>query len=674
MRLLFNYLTTFIILLIYILNNNNINGKISKSILDDITIALGKRDVKSHYPELNSLSIAIDHIWEIWNSTILMNQNFVGCSTYSIKDITSLKEFTDRNDISIFNTYSSAREDRYCFISHLNITGYNIIMNPNRYNILFLHPIPITIKFDHSIIKTLQWLHSSQLNVDVKNINQQSEINHPIISDSIAGKKIEISVMYKDNWNTNKLTNQYDSLKYWIKNYSNFFQSINNDNIENIEISKSKRHDNIKSLYDNYFPVNNFKSLKLDNNNNNHPHILWTYLKDTLDKYEENGKFPSSNSIKNKCWHEKLNYKHRKNNILISLPKEVINGKSKKREIFTMISSKDSTYEQYYKSFRNNNIEDIEDIKDSSNDIIEKSGSFCLSLLLLVIGSDPSVTRLSLSRPMHLLNNHAISITQSGSKSSKPYHDAGLKGKGIVVGLSDTGLDQRSCFFKDTHNHDCPSSTVENPQFDNKYRKVIQYIKYSDSTGDYTRGHGSHVSSTIIGSTKDHSKKDYNGIASDAKIAFFDIGIDNVNEDLTLPYDIKSSLYPPSYMAGARIHSNSWGGGYCYDSYSIETDSYLYDNQDFLIVYAAGNDGGQGYYTVLSPGNSKNAIAVACSGNAHSKTQYIDQVSSFSALGPAHDGKIKPDITAPGDQIESASAYSEDHAKDTCATTLKSGI
>jgi hypothetical protein len=67
-----------------------------------------------------------------------------------------------------------------------------------------------------------------------------------------------------------------------------------------------------------------------------------------------------------------------------------------------------------------------------------------------------------------------------------------------------------------------------------------------------------------------------------------------------------------SCPAGARIHSNSWGGGYWYDAFCIETDSYLYENEDFAIIYAAGNDGSHGIETILSPGLSKNALAVGC--------------------------------------------------------------
>lgn len=57
-----------------------------------------------------------------------------------------------------------------------------------------------------------------------------------------------------------------------------------------------------------------------------------------------------------------------------------------------------------------------------------------------------------------------------------------------------------------------------------------------------------------------------------------------------MPDDLRE-LFVPSYLAGARIHSDSWGGGYWYDSYALEVDSYVYENDDFLAFFAGGNDG-----------------------------------------------------------------------------------
>ena len=125
---------------------------------------------------------------------------------------------------------------------------------------------------------------------------------------------------------------------------------------------------------------------------------------------------------------------------------------------------------------------------------------------------------------------------------------------------------------------------------------------------------------------------------------------------LAVPDDLAADMFPPGYAAGARIFSNSWGGSYWYDGYAIQVDNFLYDHPDAVIFFAAGNDGGLGKDTVLSPGLSKNAIAVAA--------LLVDRAgverASFSARGPAPDGRFKPDIAGPGSSITSARARGED--------------
>lgn len=93
--------------------------------------------------------------------------------------------------------------------------------------------------------------------------------------------------------------------------------------------------------------------------------------------------------------------------------------------------------------------------------------------------------------------------------------------------------------------------------------------------------------------------------------------------------------------------------------------------QDFLVVFAAGNcgdtsatddfidncdvlDDDQG--TVLSPAQAKNVVAVGSSESAGMTNKDEDTVSYFSSKGPTIDGRIKPDVVAPGDPTWSAYA------------------
>lgn len=83
----------------------------------------------------------------------------------------------------------------------------------------------------------------------------------------------------------------------------------------------------------------------------------------------------------------------------------------------------------------------------------------------------------------------------------------------------------------------------------------------------------------------------------------------------------------------------------------------------------AGNSGGSGEGTVGSPATNKNGVCVGASLNSFESTlsawEYFrqdfpydeqnftgDEVAYFSSQGPTRDGRLKPDILAPGLSIE----------------------
>lgn len=93
-----------------------------------------------------------------------------------------------------------------------------------------------------------------------------------------------------------------------------------------------------------------------------------------------------------------------------------------------------------------------------------------------------------------------------------------------------------------------------------------------------------------------------------------------------------------------------------YSSIEVDIDNYLYENDKFITVFANGNSGSNGYFSVGSPAISKNTISVAASESAHSSDSFKDYLSFFSSLGPTFDYRYKPDIAAPGFTTKSASS------------------
>jgi hypothetical protein len=132
------------------------------------------------------------------------------------------------------------------------------------------------------------------------------------------------------------------------------------------------------------------------------------------------------------------------------------------------------------------------------------------------------------------------------------------------------------------------------------------------------------------------------------------------------------TLESSAYAAGMRISSNSWGnnpGNGAYTSDSQRYDALVRDaqsgtagNQEYTIVFAAGNSGSAAN-TVASPGTGKNVITVGAgedvnpfggsdgSGVADSGADSANDIINFSGRGPCDDARIKPDIMGPGTHV-----------------------
>ena len=334
------------------------------------------------------------------------------------------------------------------------------------------------------------------------------------------------------------------------------------------------------------------------------------------------------------------------------------------------------------------------------DDLIKVAEFFATySSVLSVERQAPFVTKDKWARG--ILQSGGSAAYKSPNYGSIPMQGTGffnqLTGKDEIIGMLDTGLDVTNCLFYDSNYfvsqnsyapfYPNPGNTVTSPipsSTDLSHRKIVQYITYVDSRDDATSGHGTHTSGTAAGNINGfftQSTSDlynFNGIAYDAKIHFTDVG--DSSESLSIP----SAAYFLSwaYRAGARVHSDSWGSSTIdttYSSDSVSVDTFLWSQRDMLVIFAAGNDGANGFSTVSSPSTAKNVISVAASLNDYNAWQegecavnggggYIDSnqcsvstsfynknnLAYFSSMGPTADGRFKPDITAVGYQIASA--------------------
>jgi len=254
-----------------------------------------------------------------------------------------------------------------------------------------------------------------------------------------------------------------------------------------------------------------------------------------------------------------------------------------------------------------------------------------------------------------------------------PIWDHGILGAGQIIGIGDSGTTPNAAWFatldKGTGPHtevtfsESPPPVLPNIGTLHSDNKIIAYwLQPGGPTDyDYTSGHGTHTTGTMVGDAAgtfgattympstpllpNHELAD--GMAPNAQLLFQDIGPDAATAVIAVDFE---GTLEQARGGGAHVHNNSWGaptgGQYAGDDANL--DHATRKLEDLLVIVSAGNDQ-PGPTQTGSPSNAKNALSVAALGHAGSTAH-----ASYSNLGPAADGRIKPDIAAPGSSVISA--------------------
>jgi subtilisin family serine protease len=211
----------------------------------------------------------------------------------------------------------------------------------------------------------------------------------------------------------------------------------------------------------------------------------------------------------------------------------------------------------------------------------------------------------------------AANVVQSSNADWSIMWDAGLDGSGELVACGDTGVDVSHCLF-DNNAYQSSWSAI-GPS----HRKIEAYRTLrgsSDSTG-----HGTHVAGIMLGSTPGWVDTYEPGVAKGARLIFTDLS-NSRRGTITPPYDLNEGYLKKSRREGAQINSESWA--YASNEYtraSQDVDWFLWENQDAISVFAAGNSGSNGPKSVKAPATSKNAIAVGATLSTLSSSGYNEQ-------------------------------------------------
>ncbi len=253
----------------------------------------------------------------------------------------------------------------------------------------------------------------------------------------------------------------------------------------------------------------------------------------------------------------------------------------------------------------------------------------------------------------YVYNDLARWVVQSGNTDTfaTPIHDHGIHGTNQTVTLGDTGIDYKHPDFWD------PGNTTPGPDA----RKLTDYYEGCSSNCDLTDNginHGTHTSGSVAGDDgqwhvyngdatgSNGSTGPHDGQAFDAFIQMQDLS----NDGFGVYFDSITALWQMAVDRGSFIHSDSWGS--CCATYiqeAADTDNFVWNNQDFLVVFAAGNSGSS-LGTINPFSVAKNVIAAGATSNGIG----LENIADFSSRGPTADGRIKPDIMAPGVALWSA--------------------
>ncbi len=287
--------------------------------------------------------------------------------------------------------------------------------------------------------------------------------------------------------------------------------------------------------------------------------------------------------------------------------------------------------------------------------------------LLVRLARLPEVAWIEPFGPASLANDLATWVVQTNVQNNRRVHSLGIRGQNQLITMADTGLDYcHEMFRQDAGQCGIPGAG---------HRKVQSYLQPTGACGNAVddHGHGTHVAGTLIGDAPEsggygtYNLRDGHGFQG--RIIVEDLqapGSTTQNcvgsnfcdgTGFCIPANFYN-LFLPSFNAGSRVHSNSWGhpnlgNTYCYGA--TQTDSFMWEHPDFLVLFAAGNEGSNPG-TLRCEANAKDIVTVGGTENGlFANDMYCESIFfSCSSRGPAGDGRRKPTVLAPAVNVFSA--------------------
>ncbi|RKK80163.1 hypothetical protein BFJ68_g16703 [Fusarium oxysporum] len=282
--------------------------------------------------------------------------------------------------------------------------------------------------------------------------------------------------------------------------------------------------------------------------------------------------------------------------------------------------------------------------------------------------------------PLRVLHNN---IARGIMNADVVINAVAYKGDGEIVAVADTGFDRGDRI----HPH---------LAFAGRVRKLYA-LGRTARTND-PDGHGTHVCGSVLGNHTSSAEGRIEAPASRAELVVQSL-LDRHGGLGGVPANLEDLFKTPYDTDKARVHTNSWGAVWTgsqspYDSSASEIDKFVWDHPDMIICFAAGNDGTDETPVdgvtdrgrIGAEASAKNCITVGATeslrpeirwtpppwnptANAFTYGEFFgnefprdpiasdhmanndEGMAAFSSFGPTLEGRIKPDVVAPGTSI-----------------------
>jgi len=233
--------------------------------------------------------------------------------------------------------------------------------------------------------------------------------------------------------------------------------------------------------------------------------------------------------------------------------------------------------------------------------------------------------------------DYGFSAGQISAIEADRLHEIGLDGDGILIGLLDTGFD------------------LDHPVFSSlnviATRDFLSGIPGDTDVGDdnpIEMGHGTATLSVCGG----YLPGELIGAAPGATYALGKTEYTNQEIEIEEEYWIAGLEWADSI--GCDLLSSSLGYTNWYEYADLDGNTApatiaadMAASRGLLVVTAAGNEADDPWYYIIVPADGDSVLAVGAS-------TIEGERAAFSSFGPSADGRIKPDVMAPGVQVWSA--------------------